>query len=393
MAAIALRPDLAEAYNCLGLALLELGRAREANEALERAIELAPRRPRYYYNLGQSRRFSSDDPHIAMMTALARERACLAEDEWIDLCFALGKALADIESPEQSLPLLLEGNALRRRRLVYDEAATLAMLDGAPAAFGGERMRAGLGFGDPSPLPIFVIGMPRSGTTLIEQILASHPAVFAAGETDAFDEALRSLGESGLAALHSPAAAAALPAARLRQLGGAYVAAIRAASPTAERIVNKMPKNFRHAGLIHLALPEARIVHVRRDPFATCLSCFSRQFEDNLPYTYDLGELGRYYRAYQALMAHWRLALPARTLLEVRYEDVGADLEGEARRILAHCGLGWDARCLAFHATQRPVRTASAAQVRQPIDGRSVDRWRGFEPLLAPLRAALGAAF
>jgi hypothetical protein len=160
-------------------------------------------------------------------------------------------------------------------------------------------------------------------------------------------------------------------------------------APAAERIANKTPENFRLLGLIHLALPKARLIHTRRDPVDTCLSCFSNLFADNLPYTYDLAELGRYYRGYDALMAHWRDALPQEAMLEVQYEELVADLEGQARRILSYCGLEWDARCLDFHRTERPVRTASLTQVRQPIYKSSVGRWRTYEPFLGPLLAEL----
>ena len=163
------------------------------------------------------------------------------------------------------------------------------------------------------------------------------------------------------------------------------------AAPAAEQITNKAPGNFRFTGLIHLVLPNARIIHTRRAPLDTCLSCFSTLFAEGNSYSYDLKELGRYYRAYEALMAHWRSVLPQNVMLEVHYEEVVNDLEGQSRRIVAHCGLEWDDACLDFHKTQRPIRTASAAQVRQPIYKSSVGRWRAYEPLLGPLLAELSA--
>ncbi len=388
--AIAVNPRLADAYDGKGLTLLELGRSSEASQAIERAIELAPRRPRFYYHLGESRRFSPDEPQVAAMEALAREMPACTDDERIELSFALGKALADLGQHERSFQLLLDGNARRRRQLVYNEAGALGLLERTRAAFTVARIRESAGAGGRSPAPRFVIGMPRSGTTLIEQILASHARVFGAGESNAFDDAIAALGDGGRA-LYFPEIASLLSGAQLSRLGADYVRRIVAEAPAgAERIVNKMLKNFRHLGLIHLALPNARIIHARRDPVDTCLSCFSKMFVDNLPYTYDLAELGRYYRAYEAVMAHWRDALPQGVMLEVRYEEVVADLEGQARRILTHCGLEWDSRCLAFHGTERPVRTASASQVRQPIYGSSVGRRRAYEPFIAPLLEGLG---
>jgi hypothetical protein len=177
-----------------------------------------------------------------------------------------------------------------------------------------------------------------------------------------------------------------------RELGTRYLAEIERLAPDFIRITDKMPMNFMYAGLIHLALPNATIIHTVRDPVDTCLSCFSKLFTEGQYYTYDLAELGRYYRHYQALMAHWHRVLPPGRILDIRYEEVVADLEGQARRIIAHCGLNWDPRCLAFHQTQRPVLTASAAQVRQPIYNTAVGRWRVHEEALRPLLTELSIA-
>jgi hypothetical protein len=200
-----------------------------------------------------------------------------------------------------------------------------------------------------------------------------------------------SLGAANGASLAFPEIVPTLSAEALRRLGGSYLEAIRAAAGPATRIVDKLPLNFTFVGLIHLALPNARIICARRDPIDTCLSCFSILFRGDQPHTYDLSELGRYYRAYEALMQHWRRVLPEGVLLEVKYEHVVEDLEGQARRMLRHCGLEWEEACLAFHKTRRPVRTASVAQVRQPIYHSSVGRWRPYKHLLQPLFRALDA--
>jgi hypothetical protein len=187
---------------------------------------------------------------------------------------------------------------------------------------------------------------------------------------------------------------AALDAAPLQQIGARYIALVRALAAKhkradAERITDKMPSNYYFAGLIHLALPNAKIIHTIRDPVDTCISCFSKLFSAEQNHTYDLSELGRYYRRYERLMAHWRSVLPAGRMLDVRYEDVVADVEQQARRIIAYCGLPWTDRCLSFHETDRPVRTASATQVRQPIYSSAVGRWRVYERYLGPLLDAL----
>jgi len=226
--------------------------------------------------------------------------------------------------------------------------------------------------------------MPRSGSTLIEQILASHPSVAAAGEISDLPDLVADLGPF-------PEAAASAPSERLRRLGHDYVARLGARAPSAARITDKMPANFRLVGLIHRALPQAYIIHSRRDPLDTCLSCYSKLFTEGHLYTYDLGELGRYYRAYAALMEHWRGVLPPGRMLEVHYEALVDDIEGEARRLVAYCGLPWDDRCLAFYRTARPVRTASANQVRRPIYRSSLARAAAYGALLQPLYQALEA--
>jgi hypothetical protein len=258
------------------------------------------------------------------------------------------------------------------------------------AVFTPEMMHAMRDRGDPSPAPVFIIGMPRSGTTLIEQILAGHPLVFAAGESPELRVAVAGL-ETDHPGLAFPEIVPALTDDALRRHGASYLNAVAPPGREVGRFVDKMPGNFHFAGLIRLALPNARIIHVRRDPIDTCLSCFTQLFRVGQHYSYDPRELGRYYRAYETLMAHWHRVLPAGIMLDVRYEDVVADVERESRRIVAHCGLDWDSACLDFHVARRPVRTASAVQVRQPVYATSVGRWRSYGDMLAPLIGALGA--
>jgi tetratricopeptide (TPR) repeat protein len=389
--ALALKPDFAEAHNNLGHALRELGRLTEARHAYETAIELAPQKPGFYYGLAQMKRFAQGDTDLAAMEKLGLEPVSLSAEDRIQLGFALGKAYRDLGDHERSFRHLLEGNSLKRQEIVYDEAATAGLFARIREVFTPELMREKRGLGDPSPAPVFIIGMPRSGTTLIEQILASHPKVFGAGELRHITNAAAKLSRPDGAPVPFPEAVSCMGGEQLRRLGESYIAAIRALAPNAERITDKMPGNFRFAGLIHLVLPNARMIHARRDPIDTCLSCFSKLFGGNHPYCYDLAELGRYYRTYEALMAHWRKVLPPDVMLEVQYEEVTADPECQARRIVVHCGLEWEDACLLFHKNERPVRTASAVQVRQPIYRTSVGRWRPYEHLLGPLIEALRA--
>jgi tetratricopeptide (TPR) repeat protein len=392
--ALALDPQLAAAQHNLSLALMQSGRLNEAREAAERAIALEPRDPLHFRQLGDVRKYVAGDPFLTALEALSMDEASLAVGKQIELHFALAKAYADIGRPDAEFERLLAGNKLKRSMVRYEEAAVLGELDRMRQVFSPEFMHKASGCGEPSAKPIFIIGMPRSGTSLIEQILASHPQMFGAGELTWFERAIgdvrSAMGEvsCGEAFCH-PEIASQMSGGHFQELGGRYLAAIERLAPTASRITDKMPTNFVFAGLIHLALPNATIIHTVRDPVDTCISCFSKLFTEGNFHTYDLAELGRYYRHHQALMAHWHQVLPPGRILDVAYEDTVADLEGVARRVVAHCGLPWDARCLDFHSTERIVRTASAAQVRRPIYASSVGRRRAYQSMLGPLLAEL----
>ncbi|WP_158240743.1 sulfotransferase family protein [Telmatospirillum siberiense] len=385
--ATTLAPAYAEAHYNIGTALLDTGDAVGAYGAFRLAIDLAPRRGCFHRMLAETGKVAPDGPDLRRMEDLAADMASLPEADRMELHFALSKVYADAGRQEDSFRQMLAGNRLKRQSLVYDEAATLQALARLPEIYTPELLARESKAGFSSRLPIFIVGMPRSGTTLIEQILASHPQVFGAGELRDLqhlaDEWTRSSG------LPLPEAAPLLPKEAWRRLGAAYVDAVARRAPGHPHIVDKMPGNFAQIGLIRLALPEAKIIHAVRDPVDTCLSFFSKLFSGRHPFAYDLAELGRYYRAYDALMAYWRRTLPTDVMLEVRYEEVVADMEGQARRILEHCGLEWDPRCLDFHRTQRVVRTASAMQVRQPLYATSVGRWHVYGDLARPLLDAL----
>jgi hypothetical protein len=229
---------------------------------------------------------------------------------------------------------------------------------------------------------------------LVEQVIASHPAAYGAGELQVLNDVVLTVRGPDGNSLPYPEFVSALDATSLQQIGARYIALVRALAgkhgrADADRITDKMPSNYYFAGLIHLALPNAKIIHTIRDPVDTCISCFSKLFSAEQNHTYELGELGRYYKRYEQLTAHWHNVLPVGRILDVRYEDLVADVEKQARRIVAYCGLPWDDRCLSFHETNRPVRTASATQVRQPIYKSAVGRWRVYEQHLGPLLSAL----
>ena len=388
--ALTLKPDLADAFNNMGNVLKELGQLREAQDAYLQAIALDPDIAGVYVNLADSKKFTPGDPHLETMETLAAKTDGLSKTDRLQLDFALGKAYADLKDYRRSFERFLAGNAAKRAGIAYDEEAVFGLFDRIETIFSPELIAKQSGGGDPSVMPIFVIGMPRSGTTLVEQIIASHPLVHGAGELQTFNDVILNVRAPDGSTLRYPDFVPALDAAALRQIGARYVAEVRKLAPSGERVTDKMPSNYYFAGLIRLALPNAKIIHSVRDPVDTCISCFSKLFTAEQNHTYDLAELGRYYKRYERLMAHWHRVLPARSILDVRYENVVADLEGQARRILAYCGLPWDERCLSFHETERPVRTASASQVRQPIYKSAVGRWRAYEGQLEPLLSALG---
>lgn len=388
-AALVLAPDAAAVHDNRSVLLAELGRFEDAWRSAQRAVALAPDNARYHYNLTMARPVFTDAAHLAAMQTLANQDALPLEAR-IDLHYALGKAYDDLDQAEAAFAHWRAGAALKRAQVVYDEAAHDLFLSETTTVFDPAFFADRQGRGADLDGPILIFGMPRSGTTLIEQILASHPRVFGAGEADAFVQALTTLGGAPADAATNPAAATYMSNAQWRDLGERYVARLQALAGGAPMITDKTLANFHHLGLIHAALPGARFIHVSRDPLDTGLSCFSKAFAGEHPYSYDLGELGRYYRRYEGLMAHWRSVLPEGAILEIRYEAVVADLEGQTRRILAHCGLDWRAECLDFHRTARLVRTASATQVRQPIHDRAIGRWRRYAPYLQPLIRALG---
>ena len=363
-----------------------LGRFDETRAAAEKLSKINPRNVYNYLLLAETKRFDRDDPQIAAMEELVKEDKAVSAPERMALHFALGTIYEKLGEHARSFSHFVDGNALRRREAVYDEGATLRMLARITEIFTPEFIAGKSGRGDPSTKPIFIVGMPRSGTTLIEQILAGHPRVHSCGEIRDF-----ALSLFALRGMNYPDNVLAMPPEEIGKLGASYVEKVTASTPaTKDRFTDKMLTNLLYVGLIHLALPNARIIYARRDPVDTCLSCFTQMFLTGHHYANDLGELGRYYRACEQVAAHWQAVLPAGTMLDIQYEDVVADPEGQARRIVEYCGLEWDEACLAFHKVERAVRTASATQVRQPIYRSSVGRWRAYRDRLQPLLEALG---
>lgn len=387
--AIGLEPNLAAAHGNLGNIYVSQGRREEACHAFARAIEFAPRRGSYYRMRALVEPLRADDPLFARMEHLIRPETALSDLDRVELHFALGTAYGDRGDYKRSFAHLLEGNALKRKHVSYDEEKVLGLLSRIETVFRREFLESRRDFGLATRAPIFVVGMPRSGSSLVEQILASHPDVFGAGEVQILPRLLRRFDST---VGRFPDTVPSLSSTQIHHLAEQYLATLRIEAPTAIHVVDKFLDNFMALGLISLMFPEAKVIHVQRDPVDTCLSCFALLFSGHISFAYDLGELGRFYRAYARLMDHWRAVLPAGRMLEVRYEELVTNFEAQARAIMEHCGLAWDERCRNFYKTRRLVRTSSALQVRQPIYQTAMTKWHAYRDLAQPLIETLAGA-
>jgi tetratricopeptide (TPR) repeat protein len=384
-------PRQPKVWMSVGHALKTAGRNAESIDAYRRCIALAPHMGEAYWSLANLKTFRFSDAEVAAMRAQLA-RADLADEDRFHFEFSLGKALEDAESFEESFAHYAQGNRLRRVMIQYDADETSAHVERSKQLFTREFFAEREGWGTPAPDPIFVVGLPRSGSTLIEQILASHSQV--EGTMELPDVAMlarlvgaRTTRTEGTA---YPRALTKFDAAELTALGERYLQQTRIQRKEGRPFfIDKMPNNFTHVGFIHLMLPNAKIIDARRHPLGCCLSGFKQHFARGQNFTYDLTEIGRYYRDYVELMAHFDAVLPGR-VHRVFYENMVEDTEGEVRRLLDYCGLPFEEATLRFHENQRAVRTASSEQVRRPINREGLDQWRCFEPWLKPLEVALG---
>ncbi|MCX7302908.1 MAG: sulfotransferase [Hyphomicrobiales bacterium] len=367
-------------------ALSSAGRMEEAAALLRKNIASGFHIGLSYKRLAETQKFTADPPELgSIRSELAR--AGLAAQEVADLNHASGKILNDLGRYGEAVDYFQRGKLAIG--VGFNLASARRSFDTLISSFTPELFTAKAGIGNPSEVPVFILGMPRSGTSLAEQICASHPAVFGAGELVKLGKALRAKGyglPDDVTAVKSPEA---LTGEEANSIAGDYLEFLRRKSPTAARIVDKMPHNFLRIGFIALLFPNARIIHCTRDPIDTCVSCFMTTFNDKHGYNTDLHTLGLYYREYDRLMRHWKSVLPGR-IHECSYEALVADTETETRRMIDYLGLPWDDACLRFYATQRSVATPSRWQVRQPIYGSSVKRWKNYEDKIEPLIEALG---
>ncbi len=372
----------------LGQIRRDQGRLTEAAALYRRALEVDPGSTDAWLYLSELERFRPGASEIDRMEALLSnlgEGSAAA----VPLLFALGKAYDDLGDHDRAFARLERGNRLMAARLGYDPVKDEAWADRILSGFDAALLSEKGGRGDSSPLPILILGMPRSGSTLAEQILASHPAVHGAGEISEVGRMLEDLARLHSGASDYVAACRTVPPETLKGIGAASVGRLQALAPGKARVTNKTPGNIFHLGFVHLALTQARFVETRRDPLETCFACWRMLFRSGVAFSYDLAHLGRYYRVHDRLMRHWRALLPERVFM-LSYEDLVADQEGVSRRLVDFVGLAWDPACLAFHRTDRPVLTASGAQVRQPLAKTPSRRWRNYERHLGPLIEALG---
>ncbi len=383
-------PQVADLHLSVAHALKTLGRQKEAIDSYYTAIACRPSYGDAYWSLANLKTYRFPPQDIASMRAEEESPATGVEDRY-HLCFALGKALEDRAEYAEAFRYYERGNALKKAqtRFRIEPIERNARLQSTVCT--KEFLAARQGFGSPDRSPIFIVGLPRSGSTLLEQILASHSRVEGTME---LPNILRFVGDlqgrdSDTDTPRYPAILADLKPEIFRQLGEKYINDTRVYRTGKPRFIDKMPNNFRHIGLIHLILPNATIIDARREPMACCFSNFKQLFASGQEFTYGIDDIARYYRSYIGLMQHWDTALPGK-ILRVQHEDLVDDLAANVRRLLDFCQLEFEPACLEFYKTERSVRTASSEQVRQPIYKDGLDQWRNFETWLQPLRAALG---
>ena len=369
-------PNNAFALGRLATICSESGRFDEARPLFELQLAQSPRSVAAYYELARLARTAPQDRALLDRMKAAAEQPGLSNEDLSRLKLAIGKVCDDLGDCRAAMAAYDEAWELRRRDLQFDLKAFLARAERLVARFTPDLMARAPTLGVSDPTPVLIVGMPRSGTTLCEQIISSHPEAHGAGELPFWENRGAKLEQAG---------AAGLAADGLRAAGADFVAVLRGFHATAARITDKAPWNFAWAGLIHLALPEARIIHCRRSPIDTALSIHQTHFNARAPFPTGGEELVAYYRAYERLMAHWRAVLPADRFIEVDYEALTSDPEPQIRRIIEFIGLPWDEACLRPQDNRRAVRTPSKWQTRQPINTGSVDKWRRYEPYLGPL--------
>jgi tetratricopeptide (TPR) repeat protein len=376
-----------EALNFYGVALKSVGRLEESRDYILEALKLNDGMYGAYANLNDLVDFSEGEGEALFnrMDAIFEASKNPEADQLLPLHYAYAKALDDRGEHERALQHYITGGRMKRAQLEYNEKETFAFFDAIREAFPKEIFEKRSYAGLDDERPVFIIGMPRSGSTLVEQILSSHPQVHGAGEVKYLSRAIGQLRDRLPSLPKYPQMMAKITPSQLDMVAKKYLEALTAGAGDAKRVTDKLLTNYFFVGLIHLLYPKAKFVNTLRDPVDTCLSGFTKLFKDDMPHSYDLAELGRYYCKYRELMEHWNKVLPEGVLTSVQYEDVVADTETQAKALIDFIGLKWDRKCLDFHKSDRPVKTASVAQVRKPIYKTAVQRWKKYGDGLQPL--------
>lgn len=384
-------PDNPEALNFYGVALKSVGRLDEAREHILKALKLNDGMYGAYANLNDLVDFSEGvgEELFNRMEAIFESVPNQEAEPFLALHFAYAKALDDRGQHEKALEHYITGGRMKRKQLEYKEAETFGFFDAIREAFPKEAFENRKYEGLDDDRFVFIVGMPRSGSTLVEQILSSHPDVYGAGEVKYLSRALGQLRDRFPSLPKYPEMVGKLSPAQYDITAKNYQKALANGAGDAKKITDKLLTNYFFLGLINLLFPKAKVINTKRDPVDTCLSGFTKLFKDDMPHSYDLAELGRYYAKYRELMEHWEKVLPEGFMTNVVYEDVVADTEKEAKRLIEFLGLPWDAKCVDFHKSDRPVKTASVAQVRKPIYKTSVKRWKKYGDGLQPLVDAI----
>jgi tetratricopeptide (TPR) repeat protein len=389
--AIALKPDYAVAYQSRGLLLVNKGDMAEAERMFLKALALKPEFPDPVFSLANIRKYKdASDTDIARINGLLRSTTISAQDREY-LYFALGKIYDDCGLYDAAFASYRQANQLGSASVTYDATAATDVTRRIMEVFDTAFLSQPFAFARASRTPLFIVGMPRSGTTLMASALSNHPLIGTAGELLSINDFTLRLPTLLHGQMPYPQAVTHLTAEVATQMAEEYEQRLRRdIGPGTPHVIDKYPLNFRHLGLIRKLFPHAKVIHCRRNPLDTCLSNYFQRFSSHYDYAFDLRNIGHFYNAYIRLMAHWRQVLPDGMMLEVRYEDMVADTEQATRKALGFLGLDWDAACLTPHTNTAPIETASQWQVRQPIYTRSVERWRHYDKHLAPLREILG---
>jgi tetratricopeptide (TPR) repeat protein len=373
----------------LGTLKMQTGDIEEAESYFNKVLDIKPDDIKARISITQARKTIAGEDNFLHLEKKIPELEVMPSSKAMALHFALGKCYDDLKMDAKAFPHFLKGCAIKRSKISYNADTQDKNMQKISDFFTKDKLESLTGAGNNSPVPIFILGMPRSGTTLTEQIISSHPSVYGAGELPHLLK-LANTPINDESNIGFPDSMKNLSNQHLTSLGNQYIKQLTQQSPNTKHITDKMPANFLCVGLIHLMLPNAKIIHIRRNPVDTCLSEFSKLFTQGQSHSYDLAELGRYYCSYDKLMKHWHSVIPSDNFIEIQYENLVADSEQKSRELINFIGLEWDNVCLNFQDNKRAVRTASIAQVREPIYQSSVAKWKRYEDHLGPLLDTLG---